>query len=180
MNWRPALYAISLLAAGVVAAAAADFIKVARHVPSPVPESQRADQLLVEKSKRRLTLLRHGNVLREYSVALGGAPVGDKRQEGDERTPDGLYLIDGKNAASAFHLALHISYPDADDRHEARYPGVAQGGDIMIHGLPNGLAMLGPMHRLLDWTDGCIAATNVEIEDIWARTEIGTRIEIRE
>jgi murein L,D-transpeptidase YafK len=180
MSWRTAVYTIALLAAGVVAAAAADFIKLARHVPSPAPETERADRILIEKSQRRLVLFRNDRILREYSIALGASPLGDKEREGDGRTPEGLYAIDFKNAQSAFHLSLHISYPDAGHLDAARRQGLSPGGDIMIHGLPNGLALLGPLHRMLDWTDGCIAVTNREIEEIWAMTDVGTPIEIRE
>src|SRR6185503_16687261 len=133
-----------------------------------VPETQRADRILVDKSQRRLTLYRNGGILREYSVALGASPLRDKEREGDGRTPDGFYSINFKNAQSAFHLSLRISYPDAGHEDAARRRGLSPGGDIMIHGLPNGLALLAPLHRMMDWTDGCIAVTNGEIEEIWA------------
>ena len=119
-------------------------------------------------------------MLRQYAVALGSSPAGDKEREGDGRTPDGRYSIDFKNEKSAFHLSLRISYPDPTDRVKAEQRGVPPGGDIMIHGLPNGLSMLGPLHRMLDWTDGCIAVTNGEIEEIWSMTDVGAEIEIRE
>lgn len=148
--------------------------------PPLAPPPERADRIVVEKSAHRLLLMRGEQVLSEYPVALGFTPVGDKTREGDGRTPQGRYRIDYKNAMSAYHLSLHISYPDAADRRRADEHGVSPGGDIMIHGLPDRLAGLGSLHRLVDWTDGCIAVTNGEIEDIWKRVAVGTPIEIKE
>jgi murein L,D-transpeptidase YafK len=105
--------------------------------------------------------------------------AGYKQREGDGRTPEGRYAIDFKNPRSRFHLALRISYPDASDRDSARRRGVPPGGDIMIHGLPNGLGWLGKYHLWRDWTDGCIAVTNGQIEEIWASVDVGTPVEIR-
>jgi murein L,D-transpeptidase YafK len=99
-------------------------------------------------------------------------------REGDGRTPEGRYSIDSRNSRSRFHLALHISYPNADDRRTAQQRGVSPGGDIMIHGLPNGLGWLDKLHRKRDWTDGCVAVTNPEMEEIWAHVATGTAIEI--
>ena len=137
------------------------------------------DRILVEKSKRTMTLFSGGKVVRNYLVALGGEPVGPKEREGDHKTPEGFYTIDSKNARSKFHLALHISYPDEADRKRARKLGVSPGGAIMIHGLPKEFAYLRPLHRKTDWTDGCIAVTNEEIEEIWRLVKIGTPVEIR-
>lgn len=136
------------------------------------------DSVRVEKAARRLLLLdRHGRALRIYSgIQLGDAPVGHKQFEGDERTPEGRYLIDHGNPASAYHLSLHISYPDARDRAFAESCGRSPGGQIFIHGQPNALSagrMVG------DWTDGCIALSNAEIEELWALVGDGTPIEIR-
>jgi murein L,D-transpeptidase YafK len=114
-----------------------------------------------------------------YPISLGGNPLGHKQQEGDQRTPEGFYAIDFKNARSRFHLALRVSYPNAQDRERAATKGVPPGGDIMIHGLPNGLGWLGAIHRSRDWTDGCAAVTNQQIEEIWSLVDIGTRVEIR-
>lgn len=149
-------------------------------VPAMAPAAERADRIVVEKSARRLFLMRDGAIVAEYSVALGSDPAGDKEREGDGRTPDGLYTIDYKNAASAYHLSLHISYPDSEDRAEAKRLGVSPGGDIMIHGLPSRFGFIGALHRLFGWTDGCIAVTNDEIEEIWAKVAVGTPIEIKE
>jgi len=137
-----------------------------------------ADKVLVEKALRRLTLFQNGKPIKTYKVALGKNPVGSKVQRGDGRTPEGSYFIDGKKSNSAFHLALHISYPNSGDKTRAESLGVAPGGDILIHGLRNGLGWLGPLHRLSDWTQGCIAVTNSEIEEIWKMVPNGTVVEI--
>jgi murein L,D-transpeptidase YafK len=138
-----------------------------------------ADRIVVVKSQRTLALLRAGKQLKVYKVALGGDPLGPKTREGDNKTPEGAYIIDSRNAHSQFHLSLHISYPNAADRARARRLGVNPGGDIMIHGLPPQWAWLGAAHRKTDWTLGCIAVTNPEIEEIWALVPIGTPIEIK-
>jgi murein L,D-transpeptidase YafK len=137
-----------------------------------------ADKILLEKSARRLALLRAGKPIRSYQVSLGGHPVGPKEREGDGRTPEGLYRIDRRILRSSFHRALHISYPNAADRAHAAALRSSPGGDIMIHGLKNGLGWIGPLHRLSDWTQGCIAVTNAEIEEIWIMVRDGTPIEI--
>src|SRR5579863_4536731 len=137
------------------------------------------DRILVEKSKRTMTLFSGDAVVKTYQVALGGDPVGPKRREGDHKTPEGFYTIDSKNAHSIFHLALHVSYPSEADRKRARKLGVSPGGAIMIHGLPKEFAYLGALHRKTDWTDGCIAVTDEEIEEIWKLVKIGTPVEIR-
>lgn len=138
-----------------------------------------ADRILVEKAKRSLTLFRQGKILKTYAIALGTEPVGHKLQEGDGRTPEGVYRISGRNPQSKYHLSLRISYPNEADRESARKRGVSPGGDIMIHGLPNGSGALGAAHRLRDWTIGCIAVTNEEIKEIWDAVPDGTEIEIR-
>jgi murein L,D-transpeptidase YafK len=145
----------------------------------PLPSNSIADRVRVEKSARRLTLLRGGTPLKTYRVALGRAPVGPKEQEGDQRTPEGLYLIDFRKEDSDFHRALHLSYPDDRDVARAAANGVSPGGDIMIHGIRNGLGWIGAFHRRTDWTAGCIAMTDFEIEEIWRAVPDGTAIEIR-
>lgn len=141
-------------------------------VPDPV------DKVLIEKTAHRLTLLFKGKPVRTYQVAIGRAS-GPKERKGDNRTPEGLYQIDSRKAASSFHLALHISYPNKIDQAHARALGVDPGGDIMIHGLHNGLGWLGSLHRKIDWTKGCIAVTDKEIEEIWYMVNDGTPVEIR-
>jgi murein L,D-transpeptidase YafK len=135
--------------------------------------------MLVEKSKRTMTLFSGDVAVKTYLVALGGSPVGPKQKEGDHKTPEGTYTIDSKNAASRFHLGLHISYPNEADRKRARKLGASPGGAIMIHGLPKEFAYLGALHRKTDWTDGCIAVTDDEIEEIWRLVKVGTPVEIR-
>jgi murein L,D-transpeptidase YafK len=137
-----------------------------------------ADRMVVYKARREMLLYRDGKVIRSYRIALGRTPVGPKRREGDGKTPEGDYIIDGRLARSQFHRALHISYPAAADRERARRAGVSPGGDIMVHGLPNGQGAIGAAHRQSDWTEGCIAVTNEEIEEIWRLVANGTPIRI--
>jgi murein L,D-transpeptidase YafK len=137
-----------------------------------------ADRVVVNKSKRELLLYRGEKAIRTYKVALGRNPVGPKLRKGDRKTPEGSYTISGRNAASAYHRSLRISYPNAGDRVRARQQGFDPGGDIMIHGLPNGQGFVGPAHRLVDWTDGCIAVTDPEIEEIWRLVQDGTPVQI--
>jgi murein L,D-transpeptidase YafK len=177
---RIVLVAAIIAAVLLTASVALDFATAGRPSPEMAPEAELADRILVEKSQRRMTLFRNGSVLREYSISLGGSPTGDKEREGDRRTPTGRYVIDFKNETSRFHLSLRISYPDAADREQAAARGVPPGGDIMIHGLPNGFALLGPVLGFMDWTDGCIAVDNDEIEEIWSLTDVGAEIEIME
>ena len=136
-----------------------------------------ADYLLVDKSERLLIAYRAGQPIRAYrGIQFGDAPMGHKQFEGDERTPEGRYTIDWRNPNSRYHLSLRISYPNAADRaHAARY-GRSPGGDIFIHGQPNQL----PVGRMPgDWTDGCIAVSNAEIEELWQLVPDGTVIDIR-
>lgn len=147
--------------------------------PALAAQAMSADQLVLLKSQRTLILMRGGKEIQRYKVALGGEPVGAKTQQGDHRTPEGNYVIDRRNPASHYYRALHISYPNQADRERARKLGVAPGGDIMIHGLPNGYAAIGKAHLLHDWTDGCIAVTNAEMDEIWKLVPNGTPIEIR-
>jgi murein L,D-transpeptidase YafK len=150
-----------------------------RSIPDPAPAARQADLVEVRKAERRLRLSRGGRVLRVYRVALGFAPVGHKRQEGDGRTPEGTYTIDWRNPRSRFHLSLHVSYPDAADIAQARAAGIDPGGDIMIHGQPDRRGWLGWWRHRRDWTAGCIAVTDAEIREIWALVPDGTPIVIR-
>ena len=135
-----------------------------------------ADSLVLDKSDRVLTLYFEGRPVRRYAVALGKNPVGDKFSRGDGRTPEGLFYIESRNAQSKYHLALRISYPDAAHRAMAARRGLSPGGDIMIHGLPAAFASVGALHRQQDWTEGCVAVTNEEIEEIWRAVPNGARI----
>ena len=138
-----------------------------------------ADRVLVLKKERTLQLLQQGKVIRSYKIALGGDPIGAKARQGDHKTPEGVYLLDSRNAHSQFYKSIHISYPSPRDRAAARKNGVSPGGDVFVHGLPNGYGWVGASHRLKDWTDGCIAVTNEEIDEIWRAVADGTPIEIR-
>jgi murein L,D-transpeptidase YafK len=140
---------------------------------------KKVDAVVVLKSERTLNLLAQGKVIRSYKVALGGVPVGAKGQQGDHKTPEGHYVLDRRNPKSKFYRSIHVSYPNERDRHNAEKKDVSPGGDIMIHGLPNGTGAVGAAHRLVDWTDGCIAVTDSEMDEIWTLVADGTPIEIR-
>jgi L,D-peptidoglycan transpeptidase YkuD (ErfK/YbiS/YcfS/YnhG family) len=138
-----------------------------------------ADKVLIEKNERRLTLLSKGEVVKTYKIALGGNPVGPKERQGDNKTPEGTYIIDSRNNNSGYHLSLHISYPNHKDKMRARELGVSPGGNIMIHGIKNGFSWFGTSHAEVDWTEGCIAVTNQEMEEIYKLVPNGTIVEIR-
>ena len=140
-------------------------------------EPEKVNRILVDKSERTMVLFSNGRPLRTYPVSLGFNPTGHKRYEGDKRTPEGIYLIDGKNPDRAYHLSLHISYPNERDVRLARERGWDPGGQIMIHGLPTGLIKTSAKYEY-DWTDGCIAVSNKAIEEIWQLVDEGTLIEI--
>jgi len=133
--------------------------------------------VVVSKSQRTLALLTDGEVLKTYKIAIGGTPVGPKARQGDHKTPEGTYILDHRNAHSQFYRSIHISYPDAQDRAHAAKLGAPPGGDVYVHGLPNGYGWLGSSHRLKDWTDGCIAVTNEEMDEIWRAVPDGTVID---
>jgi murein L,D-transpeptidase YafK len=126
-----------------------------------------------------MRLMSDGKTLKSYKVALSREPIGAKERSGDHKVPEGEYVVDSKNPHSRFHLALHISYPNATDRERARKLGIKPGGDIEIHGLDSKYAWVGSLQRQVDWTDGCIAVTNSEIEEIWPMVAVGTAVEIR-
>ena len=179
-KWPIPLAAIFLLAAALTTAFWWQSASALPATPPELaPEHQRATAVLVKKAERRLFLLRHGKQIAAYEIALGRNPVGHKRREGDGRTPEGRYTIDWRNPQSAYHLSLHISYPNREDSVAASAAGHSPGGMIMIHGLPNGHAAVGARHRLSDWTEGCIAVTSEEITEIWRLVPDGTPIEIR-
>ena len=137
------------------------------------------DLVLVEKNRHRLSLYAGDKLVSSYQVAPGKTPIGAKTCEGDDKTPEGEYRITDRIENSAFHRALHLSYPNAADTARARSLGCQPGGRIMIHGLRNGLGWLGALHRQRDWTAGCIALTNAEIEQVWQQVADGTRVVIR-
>lgn len=162
--------AVLLLAFFVGGAARADTLS---------PHYERADSLLIVKSERKLYLLKAGEVLRDFDIALGLMPDGPKQREGDFRTPEGLYYLGSRNPDSDYFLSLHISYPNQQDIARARAEGVDPGGQIMIHGQPNEPKYSESRYRNWDWTDGCVAVSNSDMVDIWLMTEEGTPIEIR-
>ncbi len=141
------------------------------------PLTHPIDRILIEKSARRLTVFRDGKPLRSYPIALGFASKGDKARQGDGKTPEGLFTINRRNPQSRYHLSLGIDYPRPEDIARARESGVDPGGDIFIHGQPNGLGNLVTIAN--DWTAGCIALSNRQIEELWRITPIGTPVEIR-
>ena len=138
----------------------------------------RADEVVVNKTDRKLFLMREREVLKAFDIALGLEPRGHKRQEGDSRTPEGRYRLIERNTNSDFFLSILISYPDARDRARARAAGVPPGGQIMIHGQPNRPKHNEEFYRLTDWTDGCIAVSNSAMVDIWLMTGDDTPITI--
>jgi hypothetical protein len=145
---------------------------------APLPSDAVADRVQIRKAARELTLYFAGHALKTYGVALGTSPAGAKELEGDGRTPEGRYFITGRNPQSKYHLALRVSYPNATDRARAVKLGKSAGGDIMIHGLPNGFGFIGAAHRLRDWTIGCVAVTDEEIEEIWRVVPDGCVVDI--
>ncbi|NRQ07503.1 hypothetical protein XMV201_001302 [Aliiroseovarius sp. xm-v-201] len=153
-----------------------------RFAPPPPPPlmepiSGQIDRILVEKAARKMTVFREGEALRTYRIALGFTPEGDKEVEGDGKTPEGLFRINRRNPGSAYHLSLGIDYPQPEDISHARSMGKSPGGDIFIHGQPNGVGRLVTLPG--DWTAGCIAVSDAEIEELWSITPDGTEVEIR-
>jgi murein L,D-transpeptidase YafK len=146
---------------------------------STVTPAPNVDRVLVLKKDRALQLISSGKILKSYKVALGGDAVGPKARQGDHKTPEGGYVLDRRNPHSQFYKSIHVSYPNAQDKARAAALGVSPGGDIFVHGLPNGFGWLGRSHRLKDWTDGCIAVTDQEMDEIWKLVPDGTPIEIR-
>jgi len=145
----------------------------------PLSPDVQAERLIVSKSQRTLTVIWNGAALKTYRVALGGEPLGPKTERGDQRTPEGTYTVVKRLPDSGFHRALVLSYPNAEDRARAKAARVAPGSDIAIHGLKPDYAWLGSAHVLFDWTDGCIAVTNAEIEELFRAVPQGTPVEIR-
>jgi murein L,D-transpeptidase YafK len=170
-------YGVSLLLMVLAGCSTPRVAEAPRPVALPAPAPRNADFILVDKSDRTLTVYGGGQPLKTYSgLQFGGEPAGPKHFEGDERTPEGRYTIYTRNPRSAYHLSLRISYPSAADSAFAASRGRSPGGDIFIHGQPNGLV---GGRAEGDWTDGCIALSNAEIEDLWRRVADGTPIEIR-
>jgi murein L,D-transpeptidase YafK len=152
----------------------------AQSTPAANPaHAPQIDRIVILKSARTLNLMSGGKVVKSYKVALGAAPTGAKQQQGDHKTPEGIYAVQAKIPSSQFHRALLISYPNAADRERARKMGVKPGGSVEIHGIGAKYGWLGAAHREYDWTDGCVAVTNEEIDEIYPLVAVGTLIEIR-
>ena len=171
LNRKPIRLALIVLLAGLIAYS---FYPGTR----PIALVQ-VDKIVVYKSKRELLAYSNGELIKTYLIALGPAPTGHKEFQGDMKTPEGMYVINGKNPNSSYHKNLGISYPNAEDRANAKRLGKPPGGDIKIHGLPNGSGSIGKLHRLQDWTWGCIAVTDEEIDELYSAVAIGTPIEIK-
>lgn len=149
-------------------------------IPTAQARPPKAAKIFVFKSQRVMMLVdEQGKLLKSYRVALGKSPIGRKRQRGDNKTPEGIYYIEDRNVESNYHLSLKISYPNNSDWQNAERFGVRPGDMIMIHGLPNGRSWMGKEHIKKDWTEGCIAVTNEEIQEIWQLVDDGTPIEIK-
>ena len=170
---------LTIICAALILICALAICLYAHHNWNLLPAGTTIDRIVVEKSARRLAVFRDGNQIKTYRIALGRSPLGAKQEEGDMKTPEGIYKIDGRNPQSNFHLALHVSYPSDEDDKRAAARGVSAGFDIMIHGIQNGRGWIGAFHRWKDWTAGCIAVTDEEIEELWRVTPVGTTIEIR-
>jgi murein L,D-transpeptidase YafK len=168
------------MAAAITSVAAIIALLAAGFPPSSAEASvPKADRVLVLKKERTMFLMKGEAAFRVYRVALGPNAKGHKERQGDGRTPEGTYLLDSRNPNSNFYRAIHISYPNEADRENARQIGAPPGGNIFIHGLPNGMGDLGADHALWDWTDGCIGVTNEQMDEIWQAVDNGTPIEIR-
>jgi len=148
------------------------------HAQAITQAPPQADHVVVIKGARTLTLMRQGKMIKTYKVSLGRQPVGPKEKAGDSKTPEGDYIIDGHNPRSKFHLALHISYPGPQDKIQAGNGGRVPGGNIMIHGRPNWTGWIRALYEDRDWTDGCIAVSNAEMDEIWSAVPDGTPISI--
>jgi murein L,D-transpeptidase YafK len=136
------------------------------------------DLVHVYKDQRKMELLSRGVVVKTYAIALGGSPLGPKTQEGDNKTPEGRYVLDWRNPKSAFHKSIHISYPNTKDRLDAKNKNKSPGGDIFLHGLGHKWSFLGKAHTMYDWTRGCVAVSNNEMDEIWDLVPNGTPIHI--
>lgn len=199
----PAVLVVLAMALGLAACARTSYVQeTLKDVPAPPPdvtaepalperdpaelarrsaprEPQMADKVLVVKSQRRLYLMDDGVPFETFDIALGRNPRGHKQREGDGRTPEGRYVLDWRNPESEYYRSIHVSYPSETDLSRAREAGADPGGNIMIHGLPEKYAWMGPRHTVEDWTEGCIAVTNEQMDVIWTKVRHGTPIEIR-
>lgn len=146
---------------------------------APLPNGYTVDRILIEKQKHTLTMFQGMRPIVVYRVSLGMSPHGHKLKEGDDRTPEGIYHVEEKNSQSGYYLSLQLTYPELEDIIRAESLGFTPGFDIAIHGLKNGFGWLGKLHRIHDWTYGCISVTNTEMKRIFHSVETGTLVEIR-
>jgi len=146
---------------------------------SKLPNNIQIDNILVYKAKREMLVFSNGKLLKSYKISLGRQPIGAKEFANDKKTPEGIYSISSKNPNSGYHKSLDISYPNISDLENARRLGKSAGGDIKIHGIKNGIGFVGKFHRQFDWTLGCIAVTNREIDELYKAVKVGTRVEIK-
>ncbi len=178
--------AIGLGLTAIISTSAIGYVKTSSQAKNAVDKGQSipstliVDKVFVDKSERILKLLSKDIVVKSYRIALGDSPIGHKQQQGDQRTPVGYYTLDYKNETSIAYRSIHVSYPNAADKAQAKSRGVNPGGDIMIHGQMNGFGHLAGLNQQRDWTDGCIAVTNDEMDEIMAAVKVGTAIEIVE
>ena len=174
---------ITLILVSLIGISAIAFAKNTTNIPKysgAIPSDVIIDKVYVDKSERVLKLLSNDKVIKSFHIALGDSPVGHKHQQGDERTPTGHYTLDYKNEKSSYHRSIHVSYPNAADKAQARKRGVSPGGDIMIHGQKNGFGHLAALTQQRDWTDGCIAVTDKAMDEIMSIYKAGMPIEIVE
>lgn len=178
-RFQAALAGTALLLASPLIAQATD----AALTPDPglaarqaVAAKEKVTVVRVDKSERRMWLMNRDKVVRTFRISLGGNPIGPKRTAGDQKTPEGNYVIDWRNPVSVAYRSMHISYPNKQDRERARRDGVATGGDIMIHGQHNGIGWLWWAAQYYDWTNGCIGIANHDMDDVIALVEPGTPI----
>ena len=182
-NIKTSLWAtVTLIFLGLISVSAITYAKSSTKntAQQTIPTDVTIDKVFVDKSERVLKLLSGDKVIKTYHIALGDSPAGHKRQQGDERTPTGSYKLDYKNEKSSYYRSIHVSYPNASDKAQARKRGVSPGGDIMIHGQKNGFGHLAALTQKRDWTDGCIAVTNDEMDEIMSVYKAGMLIEIVE
>lgn len=166
-----------LLLFGFLAYIIYDQNQTAPEPPELVPLTGLVDHILIEKSARKLTVFKDGEALRTYKIALGFSPSGNKIRQGDGKTPEGIFTINRRNPQSKYHLSIGINYPKPSDIARAKKDGIDPGGDIFIHGQPNGLGELSTIAS--DWTAGCIAVSDTEIEELWRVVKNGTTVEIK-
>jgi murein L,D-transpeptidase YafK len=180
MNVRPLNLTLKTIPAALAAAVFIFSFSVTVQASELSPATDGpVDRIIVEKSKRTMTLLKQDKEVRTYKIALGRDPVGPKVRMGDKKTPEGVYFVDYKVRNSIYHRALHLSYPNAEDRERARSMGVPPGGSIMIHGMKQDKLWMGDVQYLFNWTNGCIALTNDEIEEVWKLVSTWTPVEIK-